>query len=602
MHAERRPLVRRVRRPPRPARVRFRAGDLAGRMRAVFVVSAVLLAAVMVRVVLLQTVQADGLLRVARSQRFTERILHARRGTIYAANGTALAVSVQAPTVVANPQLVLDPPGVSAALASVLDLPPARRDALRVAFEAKSKSFVYVARQVTRSAADAVMALKLPGIDVYDEPSRAHPQGALASSVVGLTDTDGTGISGLELADQAVLAGKDGERTRLHDKDGRTIAGQVTTQPSQPGTDLMLTIDPVLQYLVEDALLSRVDALKARGGTVIVMDTRSGQILALANARRSATGAPAITAGNLAAVEAHDPGSVAKAFSLAAAVDQGVVDPTTMFYVPSTWVFDPGKPYSKTIHDAEKHAPNLSVRQIVTISSNIGTMLIADKIGSQKLNEYHRLFGFGAPTNAGVPNETKGLLKPWDKLRGSEKGTVAYGYGYSVSSLQLIAAMNALANGGTYVAPSLVTATRDANGVTHRQPAPATRRVVSAETASTMAGLLTSVVCSGTAKAAQLPGMSVAGKTGTAYKIQANGTYAADDGKTRSYFSSFVGYFPAGNPQLTILVSIDEPDANSNERFGGTAAAPLFKQVAQIALQRTDVTPVDGDRGCPRGK
>lgn len=602
LHAPGKPLVRRSARAPRRTGLILKAGQTNERMRAVFVVSTVLLVAILVRVVLLQTVQSDGLLKAAHSQRVTERVLRARRGAIYASNGTALAVSVMAPTFFANPKLVKGAPVAAAALARVLKLSDAKEAALRTALADHSKSFVYVARQVDEATAAAIDALKLSGVSSYDEPRRSHPAGDLANSIVGMTDIDGMGTAGLELSYQELLAGTDGERVQLHDQRGRTIAGMVTTQLAQPGSDITLTIDPVLQYDVEAALLDQVDRLKARGGTVIVMDTKSGRVLALANARRNAAQVPVITAGNLAAVEAHDPGSVAKAFSVAAAVDQGAVTPTSRFHVERTWIFDPGTQWERKIRDAEPHPLDMSVRQIVTLSSNIGTMRIAEKIGPKVLNEYHRSFGFGASTGTGLPSETNGTLKPWNQLQGSEKATVAYGYGLSVSSLQLVAAMNTLANGGTYIAPSVIASTTDSSGVVHPAAEPVTRRVVSGQTATTMADLLTDVVCYGTAKAAQIPGISVAGKTGTAYKLQANGTYAADDGRTRSYYSSFVGYFPADNPQLTILVSIDEPDANSNERFGGTAAAPLFKRVALTSLQRLDITPVAGDHGCPAPK
>lgn len=595
-------MVRRKPRPPRRSRVILRAGQTNERMRTVFVVSTALLLAIIIRVVLLQTVQSDGLLKAAHSQRVTERILRARRGAIYANNGTVLAVSVMAPTIFANPKLITDPPGTAAALGSVLKLSDAKLSVLRTALADRSKSFVYVARQVDQPIADAIDALNLPGVSSLAEPKRTHPAGDLASSIVGTTDIDGQGTAGLELSQQELLAGRDGEKVQLHDQRGRTIAGMVTTQAADPGSDITLTVDPVLQYDVEGALLDQVDRLKARGGTVIVMDTKTGKLLAVANVRRTTGGVPVVTAGNLAAVEAHDPGSVAKAFSVAAAVDQGAVNPDTMFHVERVWTFDPGTQWERTIRDAEPHPPEMNVRQIVTLSSNIGTMRIAEKIGTKVLNEYHQSFGFGRQTGIGVPNETRGTLKPWDKLQGSEKATVAYGYGLSVSLLQLVAAMNTLANSGTYIAPSVIASTTDASGVVHPAEAPMTRRVVSPETATTMADLLTDVVCKGTAKAAQIPGLSVAGKTGTAYKLQANGKYASDDGRTRSYFSSFVGYFPAANPQLTILVSIDEPDANSNERFGGTAAAPLFKRIALTALQRLDITPVAGDHGCAVGK
>lgn len=571
-------------------------------MKIVFGISVTLLLLIIGHVIRLQQFSGDALVAAGRAQRVSERTLRAKRGALLAANGQALAISVLAPTVTANPKLVIDAKGTASALARILELTPKQEASLRTQFEQKKDSFVYVARQVDQDVADMVVALDLKGVDVYSEPKRNYPSGTLAGSVLGRTDPDGVGTAGMEMQYQQLLAGIDGDQVRMHDQRGKTIAGgSVTTSPI-PGDDIVLGLDPVLQYEVETALVARVFELAARGGTVVVMDTDTGVIKAIANVRRNSKGQVVPTMANVAAVESQAPGSVAKAFSIAAAIDQGAVTPKTTFDVPMYWIFDKDTKWQRTIRDAEGHPRSMSVQQIVTKSSNIGTMFVADRIGPEVLNGYHRLFGFGEKTAINFPGETRGALKDWRKLQGSEKATVAYGYGLAVSSLQLVSAMNALANGGLYIAPSLVTATVDRLGRVEPSPAPAVRRVVSPETAATMAMLLTDVVCNGTAAKAQIDGMSVAGKTGTAYKLQSNGTYAMNDGTTRSYFSSFVGYFPAQDPQLTILVSIDEPDANSDDRFGGTAAAPLFAKVAVSAINALDVHPVPGDTGCPAKK
>jgi cell division protein FtsI (penicillin-binding protein 3) len=380
---------------------------------------------------------------------------------------------------------------------------------------------------------------------------------------------------------------------------GRTLpGGSRIVEAARPGTDIVLTIDRSMQYQVEQALLQRVDELGAKGGNAIVLDTASGEILAIASIGRNSEGISQVTSGNMAAVEAHEPGSVAKIFSVAAAIDAGTVTPSSMFLVPGVFVFDEGTPYEHTIKDAYPHPTEpMSVQQILTKSSNIGTMMTADTIGVRRLHDYLQGFGFGAATGLQFPGESAGSLRDADALRGSEKATISYGYGFAGTSLQIVSAVNAVANGGTYVPPRLVHATIDENGQVWDTPMGESHRVISAETADTMARLLVDVVCNGTGTRAQVEGISVAGKTGTGYKVQENGTYVTEDG-SRAYFATFVGYLPADNPRVTILVSIDEPNPSSRDRFGGTAAAPVFAALAQVAIQELSIEPTSGDVGC----
>ena len=596
-----RPLQRRVITGPRPPRFRFRAGQAQRRVKLIFAISLVLLTAVLGRVVWLQITQASTLEAAGKKQRTTERLLKAQRGTIFAADGSELALSVPSSTVVANPKLILDIPGTVSALTSMLQLSPEKAASLETAFNAKQTSFVYVARQIDTDLAKAVDGLRLPGVDIMSEEHRTMPAGDVAKSVVGRTDIDGVGITGLEQKFNPMLTGVDGDRVYERDVRGRSIAGSgAVTKAPIAGEDIVLTIDRSLQYQVEQALLARVEELKARGGTVVVMSTKTGDIAAMASVRRNDQGVTEVTWSNIAAVEAQEPGSVAKVFSIAAAIDAGVITADTYFNVPGLYTFDKGTKWERTIRDAEPHGPvDYSVRQIMTKSSNIGTLLAAGRLTPEQLHAYHQAFGFGQATGLDLPYEAKGILRPGAELKGSEAATVSYGYGFATSSLQLVAAVNTIANGGTYVAPRLINATIDRAGQRSAAPAAATHPVVKPETAAEMTSIMTDVVCRGTAKNARMDGIvSVAGKTGTAYKLQANKTYQADDGG-RAYFASFVGFLPAQNPQVTILVSIDEPDSSSGDRFGGTASAPLFVTVAKDAMHELQVTPVEGDTGCP---
>ncbi len=563
-----------------------------------FLVTLLLFAAVIGRVALLQTTGSDALRAAGKAQRTTESILYARRGTIFARDGGELSLSVPSTTIIANPKLVNDAAGTVTVLTGMLGLSLEKQKALYTAFLDKTKSFAYVARQVDDGLADAVLALKLPGIDSIQEDKRLMPSGDVGRSVLGRTDIDGKGIAGIEMQYDGLLTGTNGERIREHDRDGHSIPGSdsVTQQPV-PGDDLVLTLDRSLQFQVEEALVARVTELKAQGGTVVVMDVATGEIYAVANVKRDEEGVVDVTSANLAAVEAFEPGSVAKVFSISSVLDTGVATPETVVEVPGKIVFDKDTEWEQTITDAEPHGLQpMSLHDIIVHSSNIGTLMLGEQVGVLRFGEYMRAFGFGEQTALGFPGESSGLVKPAEELQGTEKATVTFGYGYSTTALQLAAAVNVVANGGVYVAPKLLKATISANGELVETPASTTRQVLQPQTAATMTSLMTDVVCQGTGKGARIDGISVAGKTGTAYKLRDGGTYGEDG--DRQYRASFVGFFPAQNPQVTILVTIDQPDPTSRDRFGGTAAAPLFTTVATAAMHELQVMPTPGDTGC----
>ena len=566
------------------------------RLRLTVVMFIVALTLLLGRVVLLQTIQRDTYYEASVDQRTRVNILRAARGVIFDRNGNELALSVPSTTVYADPRDITDVPAVARALSVALAHTPEQEARLLAALSAPGSKFSYIARGLTKENAQTLLGLGLPGVYSYKEPSR-QVEGGVAGAVIGRTDPDGLGTSGLEKQFNKILTGVDGKGIREVDKNGRSIAGvQSTTAAPVPGDDIVLTLDKNIQFQTDTALLDRVGQLSAKGGTAIVMDSTTGHIYAMSNVRRNAAGSAVLASGNFAAVEAYEPGSVAKVFSVSAALNEGAVTPESVFTVPGSIVVD-----KFPIRDAWPHGPiDMNVRTIVSESSNIGTLMTAEKISSEKLHDYLSAFGFGKKTGLDYPGESRGTLRNANKWRGTEKVTVSYGYGMASTPLQLIAGVNTVANKGTYVAPQLVSATIDKAGKRHPVPESATRSVLKPETAASMTEMLREVICTGTGELAQVKGMEIAGKTGTGYKVQANGTYSTDTGG-RKYFASFVGYFPAANPRVTMLISIDEPDASSRDRFGGTAAATVFARLVPGVMHELGIQATGSGTGCKAG-
>jgi len=548
------------------------------------------------RVVLLQTVQRDGYFAASVEQRTRVNILRAARGVIFDRNGNELALSVPSTTVYADPRGMTDIPGVVRGLSVALAYTPEQEARLLATLSKPGSKFSYIARGLTKENAQTLLGLGLPGVYSYTEPAR-QVEGGVAGAVIGRTDPDGLGTSGLEKQFNKILTGVDGKGIREVDENGRSIAGaQSTTVAPVPGDDIVLTLDKNIQFQTDTALLDRVGQLSAKGGTAIVMNTTTGQVYAMSNVRRNAAGSAVLASGNFAAVEAYEPGSVAKVFSVSAALNEGAVTPETVLQVPGAIVVD-----NFPIRDAWPHPTmDMSVRTIVSESSNIGTLMTAEKISSHSLHDYLYAFGFGQKTGLDYPGESRGTLRAANKWRGTEKVTVSYGYGMAVTPLQMIAGVNTVANKGTYVAPQLVSATIDKAGKRHPVPESVTRSVLKPETAAVMTDILRESICTGTGELAQVKGMEIAGKTGTGYKVQSNGTYSTDTGG-RKYFASFVGYFPAANPQVTMLISIDEPDASSRDRFGGTAAATVFARLVPGVMHELGIQATGSGTGCKAG-
>lgn len=554
-----------------------------------------LLAAVIARLAMLQTTNADEF-RSAGVQQWTRTVeLPAQRGTIFDRNGHELAMSVPAADISINPKLIENGPAVVQMLDDLLGLDDDKVAELLAEVAAADRGFVYVARQASADVGEQIAALRLPGVNVDGTTRREMPGGRTARTVIGRTDIDGVGISGLELQYDDVLTGTGGEMTREIAPGGRTIPGseEIAAAPV-PGDDLVLTLDRSMQFATEQVMLAQVEAINARGGLAVVMDTDTGEILANASVRRDATtGQPTVTSGNFVAVDSYEPGSVAKVITVAGALDQGVVTPDTWFEVPWRKQY-----YDDLLKDSHQHPTEpMSVSDILIESSNIGTITIQEEMGRFVHHDYMTAFGLGSKTALDFPGESAGIFKDADELWGSERVTVSYGQGLSVTPIQMAAAVNVIANDGVYVEPKLVMGTVGPSGNTTEAEASGTRRVVSETAAAQTTEMMRQVVCFGTATRAQVDGITVAGKTGTAFKAHENGTYYDENGN-RVYYASFVGFFPAEDPQMTVLIAVDQPPAGTGDRFGGTAAAPAFAELVPTLIHERGITPPENSIGC----
>ena len=571
------------------------APSLKKRLRWALAVLLVLLALLVQQVSELQIFGGDQFRAAGEDIRVRATTLPAERGAIFDRTGQEIAMSVPMRTLYADPKAVTDPVGAAKAVSSMMGFDAAKEAELAATFAARESNFSFIARQVDPKIVKAIIALKIPGIGSYEEPARTIV-GASAKSVIGKTDTDGVGTAGLELKYNDILTGTNGRFVREQDNQGRSIPGSNSTEVEpQPGQDLVLTLDRSIQYQVDQILAEQVARVGARGGTAMVMNSKTGDIYAMANVRRNADGTFTNTSGNFAAVDAHETGSVAKVFSVAAAINEGAIAPETTFHVPGAQVFD-----KFLIRDAYPHPlQEMTVKEILVKSSNLGTVLAAQRISSPTLESYLHAFGFGSKSDLDLPDESAGILKPVKKWQGTEKITVAYGYGFASTSVQLLSAVNVIANNGVYVAPRLVSAVIDQNGKTKYLEQSSAHEVLKSSTAEQMNLMMRDVICYGTGTKAQIPGMTIAGKTGTGYKIQSDGTYGTDEGG-RKYFASFVGFLPAEDPQVTVLVSIDEPDAGSRDRFGGTAAAPVFAEIGGVVARELRIKPAATTQPCGR--
>ena len=534
----------------------------------------VLLAAALGRAFWLQAVQGDAYAAMAVRQHRETVVVPAARGTIFDRNGEPLAIGERRTTVYANPKQVDRPNELALAAVEELGVDP---EVLYPQLVDRSRGFVYVARKADPEAARRLEELGFAGLGFYPEERRTYPQGPVAAQVLGFAGMDNAGLEGLERSLEKVLAGKPGSQTVVKDPIGRAL-DVVSTKAETPGRNVRLTIDHQIQANAESVLRETVSRFGARSATAIVMDPRTGALLAMAvapgfNANRFGTTRPD-RRRNRAVTDTYEPGSTFKLVTIAAALEEGAVTPSTPFRLPPTL-----KVADRLIREAHtRRTERMTVREIVEFSSNIGTVTVAQRLGEGRLASWIDRLGFGRPTGVDFPGESSGFALPLEQWSGSTIGTVPIGHGIAVTPIQMARAYAAMANGGVLVRPHLV---ERVDG----RPVPARRgkRVVSRTVSRQMLSMLRGVVVEGTGTQAAIPGYTVAGKTGTAAKIDGNGRYSHS-----RYVASFVGLVPATKPRVVIMVMVDEP---SGSIYGGVVAAPAFKQIARFNLQHLEVPP-----------
>jgi cell division protein FtsI/penicillin-binding protein 2 len=523
----------------------------------------------------LGVVKAGTLKQAAAVQQESQVIVPARRGTIFDREGTELAVSQPAVTIAATPYIVEDAPGVAAKLANALDRP---EDELLRQLARRDTGFVYLAREVEPDTAREVQRMDIAGLEFIPEFDRLYPREWSASQLLGVTGTEGHGLAGLEYSLDEHLRGQDGERRLKKDALGEPIQLR-ESKPTVRGTDVRLTLDANLQDRAEEVLAEVGEAWKPKGATAIVMDPRDGGLLALANWPRvnaNALGdAPDYARQNRAIEVNYEPGSTFKAFTVAGALEDDKVMPDTVFNVPPTI----------TVADreiGESHPAGyrtLTTRQILEQSSNVGSIMIGQRLGAERFDRWVRRFGFGSPTGIDLPGEERGIPLALENYSGSSMGNLPIGQGMAVTLMQMATGYAAIANGGVLRAPHVVerVGAREARK-------PEGRRVISEATAAAVRRMLEGVLGpGGTASGAGIDGYVMAGKTGTAEKPDEFGGYS----KTK-FVSSFVGFAPAKRPKLLVAVMVDEPQGDI---YGGTVAAPAFREITSFALNYLRIAP-----------
>jgi cell division protein FtsI (penicillin-binding protein 3) len=514
----------------------------------------------------LQGVQGSKLASEAVSQQTEVVTVPGLRGDLLDRRGNKLAASEDAATIYATPYQVKNPPAAAAQLAPILKQP---KGEVLEALTAEG-GFSYIAQKVDLSTAAKVEALDLEGIGELPDSRRTYPQGEMAGQVIGAVGSENQGLTGLEMGDEEILGGSDGERRIVNDALGQPIRLE-TVKEAEDGEDIELTLDPVIQQKTEEVLNGVGETYAPTGATAIVVDPRSSQVLAMANW-------PPVNPEDLSEVSNEDlmnkatgfnyePGSTFKAFTVAAALEEKLVTPTTEFVLPPTiQVAD------RTIKDAEERGTEtMSVGRILAQSSNVGAVTIGEKVGATKFSKWIDKFGFGKPTGIQFPDEESGIVPKLDEYSGSTIGNLPMGQGLAVTPIQMVEGYTAIANGGMLKPPQLVKRVGE-----EKVNEPKGKRVISSQVAAEIREMLEGVLApGGTASEVSVPGYSLAGKTGTA-QVAENGGYSET-----KYIASFIGFAPAQNPQLLAAVIVNEPQG---EIYGGSVAAPAFGQIAEFAL------------------
>lgn len=514
----------------------------------------------------LQGVRGAQLASDAISQQTETVTVPGQRGSLLDRRGGKLAASEDAATIYATPYQVEHPRRAAAELASVLGL-----DEGEVLKSLTAESgFSYVAQKVDLGTAARVEALDLAGIGELPDSRRIYPQGEMAAQVIGAVGTENTGLIGLEAGEESTLRGEDGERRVVNDALGDPIRLETVTEASD-GEDIQLTLDPMIQRVTEEALGEVGEAYSPKGATAIVMDPRNAQVLAMANwppvdpANLSGAGEEDLL--NRATGFTYEPGSTFKAFTVAAALEKGLVTPASPFVLaPSIQVAD------RTIEDAHPRGTvELTVAQILAQSSNVGAVTIGQLLGAKRFSRWVTRFGFGTPTGVQFPAEERGIVPSYEEYSGSSIGNLPIGQGLAVTPIQMMAGYAAIANGGILKQPQLVERIGE-----EEVEAPPGRRVIDAGVAARVSEMLEGVLApGGTAEEVSVPGYTLAGKTGTS-EVAEDGGYSET-----KFVASFIGFAPARDPRLLAAVIVDQP---IGEIYGGSVAAPAFGRIAEVAL------------------
>lgn len=546
------------------------------RIGVIFGMSFLLLILAAGRTLYLGTLQGGALRSAARSQQLTLEPVPAQRGAITDRNGVDLAVSEPAQDISATPYLVKEPLAAAQRLAPLLDQTQA--SVLRKLSE--RGGFVYLARALPAKRAQGVLALKIAGVAGAPVMRRVYPRGTLAAQVLGVVGMEGNGLAGLEYSSNAVLHGRSGERRVVSDAIGQPVS-ITEVHPETAGASVSLTLDANIQQRTEEVLGAVGSVFNPKDATAIVMDPRTGAILAMANWPAVNANDPSASSPealeNRAVSFNYEPGSTFKAFTVSGALQRGLITPSTSFDIP-----DQIQVADRTIHDDTEHADeSLTTAQILAQSSNVGAIKIGLLEGAPSFNDWVHRFGFGARTGIELPGEEIGQVLPLSHYSGSSMGNLPIGQGELVTPMQMATAYSAIANGGILRPPQIV---QSVGG--RRQPQPAGHRVISAATAAALRQMLEGVLApGGTASEVSIPGYQLAGKTGTASKIDpATGEYSKS-----AYVASFMGFAPASDPKLLCAVVVDEPQSGSI--YGGTVAAPAFGQIMSFALPYLRIAP-----------
>ncbi|MFN2519605.1 MAG: peptidoglycan D,D-transpeptidase FtsI family protein [Candidatus Limnocylindria bacterium] len=549
------------------------------RLRALFALFAVATVVLSLRTAYWQTLGRDQLLAQATVQIRSDLVLAANRGVIRDRTGAILATTVPLRSLYAIPARMPDHAAAARALAPLIGMTVAD---IRERLDSGAE-WLYLRRRLAEPAADAVAALALPGLGFELEPKRLYPNDAIGAHVLGFVDDEGVGRSGIEGRYDDVLSGRPGSLVVERDPANRTLAvGLRSAIPPRDGSDLTLTLDLAVQAAAERELALAMQKEKATGGSVVVLDPRDGAVIALASA-------PSFDPGHVGAAASqslrdhatgllYEPGSTMKAITIAAAIDQHVVTPTTTYNDVGYAVVG-----GRVLHNAlGKSYGTTTVTQILERSANAGAAFVAGKLGADQLHRYLEAFGFGAPTGIDLVGEAGGEVRALAEWYPVDVGTVAFGQGISVTPLQLASAYAVIANGGTLYRPYVVASRRDADGE-HRTAPVAVSQPVTTETAATLRGMLTSTVDNGIAHNAAIAGFSVGGKTGTAQIASPDGSYVDDQ-----YVSSFAGFAPAEDPRFVAVIVLERPQS---KLLGTLTAMAAFRGMALDALRYARVQP-----------